>query len=61
MDDYNKEHRQTLVRNQLNADKIKLWLPPYTTETDEKGLVPQVNIIGLLFSFTAKYLKFLIC
>ncbi|XP_041374980.1 NEDD8 ultimate buster 1-like [Gigantopelta aegis] len=41
MDDYNKEHHQTLVRNKLNADKIKLWLPPYTTETGGKGLVPQ--------------------
>ena len=28
------------LRQCLNRDTVKLWLPPYTTETGEKGEVP---------------------
>uniref|UniRef100_A0A0B7AFM1 UBA domain-containing protein n=1 Tax=Arion vulgaris TaxID=1028688 RepID=A0A0B7AFM1_9EUPU len=33
------------LRDFLNAEKIKLWLPPYTTENKEKGHVPEDLII----------------
>lgn len=38
---YNKELNQKNIREKLNAEKIKLWLPPYTSENGEKGEIPQ--------------------
>ena len=35
-------HRQ--VREQLNKEKVKLWLPPYTQEDGSKGEQPQVGL-----------------
>ena len=40
---YNKELNQKNIREKLNAEKIKLWLPPYTSENGEKGEIPQVR------------------
>lgn len=37
---YTKELNQKSVREKLNVDKVKLWLPPYTTENGEKGEIP---------------------
>lgn len=34
---YTQEINQKNVREKLNSDKIKLWLPPYTLESGEKG------------------------
>ena len=34
---------QHLVREKLNAEKVKLWLPPYTTEDGQKGEAPEVG------------------
>lgn len=31
-----------IVRSKLNKEKIKLWLPPFTSENGEKGDVPMV-------------------
>lgn len=31
-----------LVKTKLNREKIKLWLPPYTTEESEPGDIPVV-------------------
>lgn len=41
-ENYTKELNQKNVREKLNSEKIKLWLPPYTTESDEKGDIPKV-------------------
>ena len=30
------------VKEKLNAEKIQLWMPPYTTENQEKGEISQV-------------------
>ncbi|CAH1788889.1 unnamed protein product [Owenia fusiformis] len=35
------EHMESLIRDKLNHEKIKLWLPPYTTELGEKGEIPK--------------------
>ena len=43
-EDYTKELNQKNIREKLNAEKIKLWLPPYTTESGEKGETPQVRL-----------------
>lgn len=40
MEDYNQELVLAKIREKLNADKVKLWLPPYTTESQEKGEEP---------------------
>ena len=32
------------VREQLNKEKVKLWLPPYTKEDGSKGEQPQVKL-----------------
>lgn len=43
---YEKELQTEKIRKRLNADQIKLWLPPYTT-TDKKqdqGNIPEVGI-----------------
>lgn len=40
MEGYNKELILAKIRDRLNTDKVKLWLPPYTTEAQEKGEVP---------------------
>ncbi|XP_076088637.1 NEDD8 ultimate buster 1-like [Mytilus galloprovincialis] len=40
-ENYTKELNQKNVREKLNYEKIKLWLPPYTTESDEKGDIPK--------------------
>ncbi|KAK7113138.1 hypothetical protein V1264_012483 [Littorina saxatilis] len=40
MEGYNQELLQAKVREKLNADKVQLWLPPYTTETQERGEIP---------------------
>ena len=37
------EEIKQLVREKLNQEQIKLWLPPYTTETSEAGDIPQVS------------------
>ena len=37
------EVKKALVRQKLNGENIKLWLPPYTTETGEAGEIPQVS------------------
>ena len=34
-------HRQ--VREQLNKEKVKLWLPPHTKEDGSRGEQPQVR------------------
>ncbi|XP_057303913.1 NEDD8 ultimate buster 1-like [Hydractinia symbiolongicarpus] len=34
-----------IVRSKLNKEKIKLWLPPFTTENGEKGDVPMDLVI----------------
>ncbi|KAL3854064.1 hypothetical protein ACJMK2_013345 [Sinanodonta woodiana] len=36
-----EEYNQKCVREKLNQDKIKLWLPPYTTNDGQKGEMPQ--------------------
>ena len=33
------------VREQLNEEKVKLWLPPHTKEDGSKGEQPQVLTI----------------
>ncbi|BFZ21834.1 hypothetical protein BsWGS_24873 [Bradybaena similaris] len=33
------------LRDRLNSDKIKLWLPPYTQENKERGVVPEELIL----------------
>ncbi|KAK7498565.1 hypothetical protein BaRGS_00010225 [Batillaria attramentaria] len=40
MEGYNQELVLSKIREKLNADKVKLWLPPYTTEEQERGEVP---------------------
>ena len=47
-------HRQ--VREQLNKEKVKLWLPPYTTEDVGKGEQPKVTQLILLTSDASKIL-----
>ena len=32
------------VREQLNKEKVKLWLPPYTKEDGSKGEEQQVKL-----------------
>ena len=32
------------LRQKLNAETVKLWLPPYTTQDGQKGEVPNVCI-----------------
>ena len=42
----------TKLREQLNNDKIKLWLPPYTEDKNKsKGKLPEVSV------FFAGYMK----
>ncbi|XP_055870657.1 NEDD8 ultimate buster 1-like [Biomphalaria glabrata] len=41
MDSISTEFLMKRLRERLNAEKVKLWLPPFTTETKEKGVVPQ--------------------
>ncbi|XP_046345858.2 NEDD8 ultimate buster 1-like [Haliotis rufescens] len=41
MDDYVTERHLKLMRERLNAEKIKLWLTPYTLESGERGDVPK--------------------
>ncbi|KAK6165392.1 hypothetical protein SNE40_022327 [Patella caerulea] len=41
MAEVTQEHHQNLIREKLNGDKIKLWLPPFTLETGEKGEEPK--------------------
>jgi len=31
------------IRDKLRADKVKLWLPPFTTDTGIKGEPPTVS------------------
>ncbi|KAK3088676.1 hypothetical protein FSP39_022249 [Pinctada imbricata] len=40
-DSYPKSLHQQQIRVKLNAEKIKLWLPPYTTDAGEKGESPK--------------------
>ncbi|CAC5368288.1 unnamed protein product [Mytilus coruscus] len=40
-ENYTKELNQKNVREKLNSEKIKMWLPPYTTENNEKGDIPK--------------------
>ena len=35
------------VREQLNKEKVKLWLPPHTKEDGSKGEQPQVLMVRL--------------
>ena len=48
-ENYAKELNQKSVREKLNVEKIKLWLPPYTAENGEKGEMPQVHICMFTF------------
>ena len=43
---YEKELQTEKVRKRLNADQIKLWLPPYTTadKKQDQGNIPEVGI-----------------
>jgi len=41
MDSPGQDLMLTKLREQLNTDKIKLWLPPYTTENRERGENPE--------------------
>jgi len=34
---------QDRIRNKLRADKVKLWLPPFSTEAGLKGEHPAVS------------------
>ena len=43
LEGYDKELLLAKVREKLNTEKVKLWLPPYTTETQEKGEIPLVR------------------
>ena len=42
----NETHFESIlnrVREQLNKEKVKLWLPPYSSETGTQGNFPEVN------------------
>jgi hypothetical protein len=41
---YTKEMQLQTVRQKLNADKIKLWLPPYTAADSNEGHIPEVSL-----------------
>lgn len=43
-EDYTKELYLQQLRDKLNSEKIKLWLPPYTSEEGGKGEIPQVKL-----------------
>lgn len=52
-----EEEIQRLVREKLNSEKVKLWLPPYTQEDGSKGEQPQVSfnmscVLGFLSFFS---------
>lgn len=40
---YTKELQLQTIRQKLNADKIKLWLPPYTAADSNQGNIPEVS------------------
>lgn len=42
MDNYGQEVAEAKIREKLNTDKVKLWLPPYTTAENQKGEMPKV-------------------
>lgn len=36
------------ITDKLRADKVKLWLPPFTTETLLKGEHPTVSLVIII-------------
>jgi len=38
------------IRERLRADKVKLWLPPFTTPAGLKGQHPSVRLCLTLYS-----------
>ena len=46
------------LREKLNQEKIKLWLPPYTTEDHQKGIQPNVKLRKFLILYDALFLCF---
>ena len=40
-----EEQAIELVKQKLNAEKVKLWLEPYTTPDGRKGEHPTVELI----------------
>ncbi|XP_025104923.1 NEDD8 ultimate buster 1-like [Pomacea canaliculata] len=41
MDNYGQEVAEAKIREKLNTDKVKLWLPPYTTAENQQGEMPK--------------------
>ena len=44
---FKEEELQSQVKSKLNAEKVKLWLPPHTTDEGHKGEVPQVSVSSI--------------
>ena len=47
--EYQSEEIQKRVRQKLGAEKVKLWLPPHTTESGEKGENPTVSCLPEIY------------
>lgn len=50
----NDTHFESLlnrVREKLKRENIKLWLPPYTSESEDQGSFPEVRILYLIKIF----------
>lgn len=54
MDNYGQEVAEAKIREKLNTDKVKLWLPPYTTAENQKGEMPKVLTKSFVIWFASQ-------
>ncbi|XP_059173066.1 NEDD8 ultimate buster 1-like isoform X2 [Physella acuta] len=54
MENFSRDLLLKKLRDRLNSEKIKLWLPPFTTEDKQKGEIPESLITKVFgdFNFT---------